>query len=225
MVKAAWAQLATPFKLGSRKPDASPQSALNCIGLVVWAAAQAGIALDSVPVGGVLVPDDILTAANARIIFEWHDDDGPDAPPPTAPLPPASRSPLTPSRGLATVAMLEPAAPDEAVAATMVRSELFLGLSRKDGNPIADAEVSAFVDEEVIPRFPAGTTQVSASGTYGSQAAGVIHEASRLLTVLHPNDPTSRARIQELAAIYRKRFQQEMVLIAMSPALVFSVAA
>lgn len=225
MVKAAWAQLATPFKLGSRKPDASPQSALNCIGLVAWAAAQAGVALDDVPVGGVLVPDDILTAANVRIIFEWHDDDGPDEPPTPAPVSPTPPPPLAPVGGVAVAATSEGTVVADAVATSMVRSELFLGMSRKDGQPIAEAEVSAFVDEEVVPRFPAGTTQVSANGTYGSRAAGIIHEQSRLLTILHPNDPASRAKVQELAGIYRARFQQEMVLIAMSPALVFSIAA
>ncbi len=224
MVKAAWAQLATPFKLGSRKPDASPQSALNCIGLVAWAAAQAGVVLDDVPVGGVLVPDDILVAANVRIIFEWHDGDGPDATPPT-PVSPTPPPHLAPDGGIAVVTASEGTAVANAVAATMVRSELFLGMSRKDGQPIAEAEVSAFVDEEVVPRFPGGTTQVSANGTYGSRAAGIIHEQSRLLTILHPNDPASTAKIHELAGIYRARFQQELVLIAMSPALVFSIAA
>lgn len=224
MVNAAWSQLATPFKLGSRKPDVAAPSALNCIGLIAWAAAQAGVALDDVPVGGVLVPDDILTAANVRIIFEWQDGDGPDAPPP-APVAPIPKQPLAPLAGAAALPTSASRAAADAVAATMIRSELFLGMSHKDGRPIADSAVSAFVDEEVVPRFPAGTTQVSANGTYGSRASGVIHEPSRLLTILHPNDAASRAKVHELAAIYRTRFQQEMVLIAMSPALVFSVAA
>jgi hypothetical protein len=110
------------------------------------------------------------------------------------------------------------------VASTMIRSDLFLGLSRKNGQLIADSEVSAFVDEVVVPRFPAGTTQVCANGTYNSCTLGIIHEPSRLLTILHPNDSVSRAKIHELAAIYRLLFQQETVLIVMSPTLVFGVA-
>ena len=101
------------------------------------------------------------------------------------------------------------------------RTLVFLGMSREDGQLIPDSEVSAFIDEVVVPRFPTGTTQVCANRTYGSRTSGVIHEPSRLLTILHPNDPASRAKIHELATIYRTRFQHELVLIALSPALVF----
>ena len=225
MVNAAWSQLATPFKLGSRKPDAAVPAALNCIGLIAWAAARAGVSLDDAPAGAVVVPDDILAAANVRIVFEWRDGDGPDAPPPPTPVTPIPKSPLAPLAGVAALPVPSRRAPDDAVAATMIRSELFLGMSRKDGQPIADSEVSAFVDDEVVPRFPAGTTQISANGTYGSLTSGIIHEPSRLLTILHVNDVESRAKVHELAAIYRARFQQELVLVAMSPALVFGVAA
>lgn len=225
MVTAAWSQLATPFKLGSRKPDAAAPSAVNCIGLIAWAAAQAGVALDDAPAGAVVVPDDILTAANVRLVFEWRDGDGPDAPPPPTPVAPVSNPPLAPLGGVAALSLPAPPASADAVATTMIRSELYLGMSRNDGQLIADSEVSAFVDGEVVSRFPAGTTLVAASGTYGSRTSGVIHERSRLLTILHPNDPASWTKIHELATLYRTHFQQEEVLIAVSPAMVFGAAA
>jgi hypothetical protein len=223
MLNAAWSQLATPFRLGSRKPGKGIPTSLNCIGFVAWAAKQASITIGDIPVGGVLVPDDVLTTANARIIFEWQDGEGPDAPPPTTPVSPVPKPPIAPLAGLAVAAMPASAAAADALGEVMVRSELFLGMSRQDGQGITEAEVSAFVDGEVIPRFPAGTTQITADGTYGSRVAGVIHEPSRLLTILHPNDPVDRTKIREIAAAYRTRFQQEMVLVTMSPALVFSV--
>lgn len=151
---------------------------------------QAGVTIGDVPVGGVLVPDDVLTASNARIIFESQATRAgrmrhrrPRWP---ALFPKPSIAPLT---GVAVAAMPAPATTADASAEVMVRSELFLGMSRQDGRGITEAEVSVFVDGEVIPRFPAGTTQVSADGTYGSRVAGVIHEPSRLLTILPPERP------------------------------------
>ncbi len=225
MVTAAWSQLGTPFKLSSRKPNDAAPSALNCIGLVEWAAAQAGVSLDDAPAGAVVVPDDILTAGNVRVVFEWRDGDGPNAPPSPVPVTPVPKPPPAPLAAVGALPVPAPRASADTEAATMLRSEMFLGMSRKDGQPIADSEVSAFVDGEVVSRFPAGTTLVAADGTYGSRTSGVIHERSRLLTILHSNDTASRAKIHELAAIYRTRFQQELVLIAMSPALVFGAAA
>lgn len=218
MVNAVWSQLGTPFKLGSLKPDNSP-TALNCIGLISWAATRAGIALLDVPAGVVVVPDDILTATNVKIIFEWQESDDQEVQPPSA-----SQSPHAHIGGVAALPVDGPRAVPTAEAVKMIRSELFLGMSRKDGQPIAASEVSAFFDEEVVSRFPAGTTLVSANGTYGSRTTGIIHEQSLLLTILHSSELASWTKIQELAEIYKTRFQQEAVMIAMSPALVFGAS-
>ncbi|MHC1770094.1 MAG: DUF3574 domain-containing protein [Verrucomicrobiia bacterium] len=224
MINAAWSQLATPFKLASRKPGLTAPSALNCIGLIAWAAAQAGITLDDIPVGGVLVPDDILTAANVRIVYQWEDGEGPEPPLSALPVAQNPKPPLAPWTGAATLPSVSSRMPEDDLAATMIRSELFLGMSRKDGQVIEDSEVSEFVDSEVVGRFPAGTTQIAASGTYGSRTLGIIHEPSRVLTILHAHNPVDMAKVRELATLYRTRFEQEAVLIAMSPALVFGAA-
>lgn len=77
MIAAAWKLLGTKFKLGSRKPDSSVPSTLNCVGLVDWAAAQAGIKLNDIPAGGVVTPDDVLAGGNAFIVYVWRDGNGP----------------------------------------------------------------------------------------------------------------------------------------------------
>jgi len=223
MVEAAWSQLATPFKLGSRRPSGDSPVSLNCIGLVAWAVSQAGLTLIGIPDGSFLVPDDVLMADNSRLIFEWQDGDQPFAPPISTFVGPVPKSPELTDEGT-TIAegAISPTSLDGRVE-LLVRSELFLGMARNDGRTVTEAEMSMFVDEEVIPKFPSGTTQISAAGTYESQTAGVIHEPSRLLTILHPNNLGEQAKIREIAAAYRTRFHQEMVLITMSPALVFSV--
>ena len=68
---AAWAQLGKPFKLSSRYPGSDCPEAFNCIGLVAWAFAQAGVQLVSAAAGEIVVPDDIFTGTNATKVFEW----------------------------------------------------------------------------------------------------------------------------------------------------------
>ena len=178
----------------------------------------------SASAGEIVVPDDLLAGGQTARIFEWRDGRGSDAPPHFARVAPEPKSLL----GRETVVSTHPASHSltvaDALAAAMIRSDLFLGMSRKSGGLISDSEVAAFIDEEAVPRFPAGTTQIPAIGTYDSCASGVIHEPSRMLSILHPCDPASKAKIHELAAIYCRRFEQEVVLIAMSPALVFAAA-
>jgi hypothetical protein len=73
MVDAAWKLLGAKFKLSSRKPGATAPDALNCVGLVEWAAAQAGITLNEIPAGSIVTPDDVLAGGKAMIVFAWQD--------------------------------------------------------------------------------------------------------------------------------------------------------
>ncbi len=98
MVAAAWKLLGEKFKLNSRKPGITAPAALNCVGLVEWAAAQVGITLNDIPAGGVVTPDDILAGGNAVIVFVWQDGDGPDVPPAPTPVTPAPKKPVSPTR-------------------------------------------------------------------------------------------------------------------------------
>src|SRR3982751_5533121 len=49
---------------------------------------------------------------------------------------------------------------------SMVRTELYCGLSRPEGGRIADAEWSQFLDEVVTPRFPEGFSVLDGYGQY-----------------------------------------------------------
>ncbi|HEY5911630.1 MAG TPA: VTT domain-containing protein [Verrucomicrobiae bacterium] len=69
IIAAAWSQLGAPFRLGSRKPGESAPKGFNCVGLVEWAFAQAGINLSGAAAGCVVVPDDLLSAG--AIIFQF----------------------------------------------------------------------------------------------------------------------------------------------------------
>ena len=115
MVAAAWGLLGEKFRLNCRKPGIAAPGALNCVGLVEWAAAQSGISLNEIPAGGVVTPDDVLSGGNAFIVFMWRDGDGLVAPP-------------LPADCSAMVALSKSAAPTPQTPRIKVDANSFLGV-------------------------------------------------------------------------------------------------
>lgn len=105
-----------------------------------------------------------------------------------------------------------PAARCESGDSALVRDVLYFGRNRPDGGQVSDADWRAFLDEVVTPRFPAGLTVVEATGQWKSQSGQVERERAEVLTVLHAGDAPARRAIAEVAAEYKRRFQQEAVL-------------
>ena len=95
----------------------------------------------------------------------------------------------------------------------LMRSELLFGRARPNGTVVSDEEWRAFVDQEVTPRFPDGLTILEATGQYRNRAGRLIQEPTKVLLIVHPPDARSRAAIDEIRALYRKRFDQESVLL------------
>src|SRR5215471_10389850 len=92
-----------------------------------------------------------------------------------------------------------------------VRTTLYFGLSHKTGNVTA-AQWQAFLREEVTPRFPDGLTVWEAAGQWRRADGGISHEKSKVLLLVHDENPTVRAAIESLINIYKTRFHQESVL-------------
>jgi hypothetical protein len=100
----------------------------------------------------------------------------------------------------------------------LVRSELYFGRLRPDGTVVSDAEWRTFVAEEITPRFPDGFTVFDALGQYRSRDGQIVSEPTKVLLVVHGPDARVRGSVQELRDVYRRRFQQESVLLIESPA-------
>jgi uncharacterized protein DUF3574 len=105
-----------------------------------------------------------------------------------------------------------PAARCESGDSALVRDVLYFGRNRPDGGQVSDADWQAFLDEVVTPRFPAGLTVVEATGQWKGQSGEVERERAEVLTVLHAGDAPARRAVAEVAAEYKRRFQQEAVL-------------
>jgi hypothetical protein len=100
-----------------------------------------------------------------------------------------------------------------------VRTELYFGLSRRDGSVITEQEWAGFVNTLIAPRFPAGFTVVPAQGYFGSRDQSPHSEPTRLLILFH--DPSARDGADDdisfVAAEYARKFDQESVLRVDAP--------
>jgi Protein of unknown function (DUF3574) len=105
-----------------------------------------------------------------------------------------------------------PVASCESGDTALVRDVLYFGRNRPDGGQVSDADWQAFLDEVVTPRFPAGLTVVEATGQWKGQSGQVERERAEVLTVLHAGDAPARRAVADVAAEYKRRFQQEAVL-------------
>jgi hypothetical protein len=95
----------------------------------------------------------------------------------------------------------------------LARTELYFGLSRP-GGAVSPEEFQSFVDLEVTPRFPDGSTVVEGRGQFRGGSGVTEREDSRVLILLYALDRSSNARIEEIREAYKGMFDQESVLRA-----------
>jgi hypothetical protein len=91
---------------------------------------------------------------------------------------------------------------------------LFCGRSIPGGGEVTDADVDAFLEEVVTPRFPEGFTSWTAVGNWRGE-----EETTLVLEFLHPYGRGFDEKVREIAEEYRKRFRQQSVMRVSSPAL------
>ncbi len=99
----------------------------------------------------------------------------------------------------------------------LVRDVVYFGRNRPGGGSVSDAEWQGFLNQVVTPRFPAGLTVVQATGQWKGQSGVVEQERSEIVTLLHNGDDAARHSVAEIAAEYKRRFQQEAVLRERTP--------
>jgi hypothetical protein len=103
--------------------------------------------------------------------------------------------------------------------AQRMHAQLYFGLQGPHG-PIPEPDWEAFLLEVVTPRFPDGLTVLHATGQWRKGAEPVQREASRVIEIVYDESPRVRRLIDEVAAIYKARFQQQSVMVVRSPAYV-----
>lgn len=89
---------------------------------------------------------------------------------------------------------------------------LYFGTGKPGGGVVSAAEWSDFMREVVTPRFPAGLTAWPAAGQWRDSRGSIEHEASYVVSLVHPDDAASEAAVRAIVAGYKTRFAQEAVL-------------
>lgn len=95
-----------------------------------------------------------------------------------------------------------------------IRTELYFGLSKRDGSEVTSEEWKRFVDEEVTPRFPDGLTVVDVAGQFRMSSGEIAHEKSRMLILLYKKRDRQKfgASIETIRKAYCQKFDQESVM-------------
>jgi hypothetical protein len=93
------------------------------------------------------------------------------------------------------------------------RTELFFGV----GN---EATWRQFVAEVVTPKFPAGFTELEATGQWQSQNGDIHRIPTRVILLLHPPTPAASQAIEAIRAEFKARTGHESVLRSTGPVTV-----
>ena len=88
---------------------------------------------------------------------------------------------------------------------------LTFGLSIHDTGMVTDSAWQRFVDEVVSPRFPEGFAWFRTEGQWQYATGKIVKEPGRIIELIHVPDSASEARVEEIAKIFVKRFDQEAV--------------
>ncbi len=105
--------------------------------------------------------------------------------------------------------------------ASVAVAELMFGRKIGDRISVTQAAWAAFLDREVSPRFPDGLTVVDASGQWRDQTRNrVIHEPSKIVTLVLRDAARDQERIDQIVAAYKQRFRQQAVGVVIRPACV-----
>src|SRR5262245_57867655 len=96
-----------------------------------------------------------------------------------------------------------------------IEDTLYFGTAKPVGIVSPD-EWSRFLSTVVTPRFPQGLTVLQGNGQWRS-GEQIVHEASNVLVLVHPDDRISEKAVLEIVAAYKTQFQQESVLRLRSP--------
>lgn len=94
----------------------------------------------------------------------------------------------------------------------MVSRELFFGTGRAGAAPVSKAEWQGFVDAEITPRFPDGLTHFPASGQWRGADGTLVRERSFVLLLWHAPSAEADAALDEIRALWMRRFDQESVM-------------
>ena len=89
---------------------------------------------------------------------------------------------------------------------------LFMGRSVGDQEVVSDADWDNFLADTITPRFPDGLSVIDVAGQGTTADGSIERERTKMLLVLAPQGNDALARMNEISAEYKQRFNQNSVL-------------
>jgi hypothetical protein len=96
--------------------------------------------------------------------------------------------------------------------ATLIKDELYFGLTKPGGETISESEWQKFVNDVITPHFREGLTVLNGDGQFLNSSGILIQEKSKIVILIHENRPEKDRAIEAIITAYKHTFQQESVL-------------
>ena len=100
----------------------------------------------------------------------------------------------------------------------MVEVQLFFGRDIEGRGPVTDNEWADFAATVLTRQFPDGFTTTDGDGQWRDpKSKAVVHEQSKIVTVVAPQSPGLARKLTGVMDTYRTRFHQQSVGIVTRP--------
>ena len=100
---------------------------------------------------------------------------------------------------------------------SMMQVQLFFGRDIERRATVNDEQWRLFVDEEVTPRFPDGFSVSDVTGQYRDQSGVIVREPSKQMLIFTRTIAADQAKLNAIRDAYKRRFNQESVLLVQTP--------
>jgi len=99
-------------------------------------------------------------------------------------------------------------------------AKLFFGRNIGPAPGVSEADWNAFVEREIVPRFPEGLSVIDTAGVWRGADGATVHELGKAVVLVLSGRPDEAQRLGAVTAAYKTRFSQESVLTAKTRACV-----
>ncbi len=99
-------------------------------------------------------------------------------------------------------------------------AELLFGRDIGGRLGVSEAAWTRFLARELTPRFPDGLTVTNATGQWRNRRGTLVREPAKRVEIVLPGRTGDEARLDAVAAAYKRRFHQQSVVVIVRPACV-----
>ncbi len=107
---------------------------------------------------------------------------------------------------------LHPALLANETASVLVQQDLYFGRNVGTTGRVTGQQFQQFVEDVVIPQFPAGVTEHDAKRPSVYSGGNLIREPSKVISLVYKDQDSNHRAVDDIIDAYKQRFQKESVL-------------